>query len=164
VLTQWVERSARLLEIAHSGNHVDDRLRGDAWDGGGADVVDPILKPWREYPLEKGTLCLEAVCPLRVVWDEHDRVVRHVLHPALSGMARHELDLRRVRDRCISARDRSSPRCVLRLRRRRLRLRSRSPASCCAPVVRQSAAQTVDFHGLPWTGRHSRERLVNPHG
>jgi hypothetical protein len=43
MLAQEVERRARLLEIAHSGNHVDDRLRGGARNGSGADVVDAIL-------------------------------------------------------------------------------------------------------------------------
>ena len=64
MLAQEVELRARLLEIAHSGNHVDDRLRGGARNSRG----DALLAP-QTY--------LEVV---------HDAPLRAIVDALLSGV------------------------------------------------------------------------------
>lgn len=73
-LAKGAECCPRLREIAHSGQHVDDRLGSDAGNCGRADVVDASVQPWREQTLKHGSFGLETARPLRVVRNENDRL------------------------------------------------------------------------------------------
>jgi len=68
-----VEGRPRRFEVAHSGDHVDDRLRGQTGNGCRADVVDAGLEPRGEDAVQHSALGLEATRPLGVVRNNGDR-------------------------------------------------------------------------------------------
>ncbi len=77
LLAQRLERLPGLLEVTNTGQYVDDRFRGEPGNGSRADVVDAAVEPWGEHSLQQCTFDLEAVWPLRVVWNDDDQPVRH---------------------------------------------------------------------------------------
>lgn len=72
---QRLETGARLIEISHSGQDVDDRLSLQPRHRGAADVVDAAEYPVPNRLLQRYPLLLEPGGPGRVVRREPDRLV-----------------------------------------------------------------------------------------
>ena len=77
MLAKREERRPSLLEVAHAGHHVDDRLGREAGNGCRADMMNPAFQPWSEHALEQRLFSLEATRPSGVVGSDGDQLVRH---------------------------------------------------------------------------------------
>jgi len=69
---QRPDRGPALLEVSHAGEHVDDRLGGEAGNARAADVVDACGEPRRQHGFEALALRFERGGPCGVVGDDAD--------------------------------------------------------------------------------------------
>lgn len=77
-------RSARLPEVRDTGQHVDDRLGGEARYRRGSDVLHTTAQPRLQGCLQHLTFHLKGGHPGRVVQDKHHSALDH-LQTVLSG-------------------------------------------------------------------------------